>query len=135
MRTSLYRWFEQHVWAGDAIVGCLAFVVLVVNAADYRYDNYEAVLLLIVSAAPLFVRRSLTQLALIGSIVLLLANLAVIERPNFAVVLAPIAVHAAVVHGGSRTWGRVALVAGLVGSILAPIRWGYGGISPAPSPS
>ncbi|SDO72813.1 Signal transduction histidine kinase [Nakamurella panacisegetis] len=125
MRSSVYRWFERHVWAGDAIFGGLVFVVLVVNAAAYRSVDDAALLLLSVTAAPLFLRRSLPHLALLVSVVLLLANLAVIERPTFAVVLAPIAVHAAVVHGGSRVWGRAALTAGLLGSVLAPVRWGY----------
>ena len=130
MRTSVYRWFERHVWAGDAILGGLVFVVLVINASDYRYGGYKTVLLLIVSAAPLFVRRSLPQLALIGSIILLLANLDVFDSPTFAVVLAPVMVHAAVVHAGSRAWGRTALAVGLLGSVLAPLRWGYTGGEP-----
>ncbi len=125
MRRGVYRWFEAHVWAGDAIPAVLLLIVLSVNARAFLYAQPDAVPLLLLSALPLFFRRTFTQFALLLGVVLLSLNLWVIGEATFAVVLAPIMVHAAVVYAGPKVWGRVALTCGLIGAVLAPIRWGY----------
>ena len=125
MRTALYRWFEQHVWAGDAILGVLMLVALGVNAIDYRYSETGVVPFLLLGAAPLFVRRSSPEWALILGVGLLLINLRVLGSATVAVVLAPVLVHSSVAHARRRVWGRAALALGLLGALVAPVRWGY----------
>lgn len=125
MRTFVYRWFEQHVWAGDAVLGALMLVALWFNALDYRYTHPILVPFLLVSAAPMFIRRSSPQWAMILGVGLLLINLRVVESANVAVILAPVLVHSCVAHARSKTWGRAALTLGLLGALAAPIRWGY----------
>lgn len=125
MRTALYRWFEQHVWAGDAILGGLVLIALAFNALDYRNTEPTAVPILLASATPLFLRRSFPEWAFLLGAGLLVLNVRVLASPNVAVVLAPILVHSSVAHTRSRVWGRAALTLGLVGSFLAPLRWGY----------
>lgn len=125
MRKEVYRWFEQHVWAGDAILGLLLLVGLVITGADLRYTDPETLLLLLLCVVPVLLRRSATEFAIGSSIVLLGLHLWFIGSATAAVALAPLMVHAAVTHTRGRAWGRVALAAGLVGSVLAPVRWGY----------
>lgn len=125
MRKEVYRWFEQHVWAGDAILGALFLLTLVVSGVDLRFADPATFALLALSAAPVFLRRSATEIAVVLAVVLLGLNLWLIDSVTTAVVLAPLMVHAAVVHTSSRTWGRLALAAGLFGSVAAPLRWGY----------
>ena len=127
MRKEVYRWFEQHVWAGDAILGLLLLVVLGITERDLRYNDPETFLLLLLGAGPVFLRRSATELAVGSAIVLLGLDLYFLDAATAAVVLAPLMVHAAVTHTSGRAWGRVALAAGLFGSLLAPLRWGYRG--------
>lgn len=125
MRTSLYRWLEAHAWAGDAVFGLLLLTVLLVNSAEIRYSDPLSLLLLVACAAPVFLRRSFPRTALLLAIALLAINLLMVDRATFAVLLAPVMVHAAVAHVKAKAWGRSALAAGLIGSLLAPIRWGY----------
>lgn len=132
VRKGLYRWFEEHVWAGDAILAVLALVVLAVNAADYRGSDGALIYvpLLLVSSAPLFVRRSFPEVALVLGAVLLVVNLQAFDSATVPVALAPILVHSAVAHAPNKIWGRAALTLGLVGSVVAPIRWGYRSYEP-----
>lgn len=127
VRKGLYRWFEEHVWAGDAVLGVLALAVLAYDALDYRSSDSRLILvpLLLVSAAPLFVRRSCPEGAVVLGGVLLVVNLREFDSVTAAVVLAPVLVHSGVAHARNKVWGRAALTLGLLGSVVAPIRWGY----------
>ncbi|MET3807462.1 signal transduction histidine kinase [Nakamurella sp. UYEF19] len=125
MRKHVYRWFEQHVWAGDAILGVLMLVALVFSGADLRYSDAEVFPLLVLSAGPVFLRRSATRSAVTMAIALLGLNVLLVGEATAAVVLAPLMVHAAVAYTSGRFWGRFALAAGLLGSVAAPLRWGY----------
>lgn len=125
MRREVYRWFEEHAWAGDAILGLLMLVALGITGADLRYADHWAFLLLLLSALPVFLRRSATEFAVGSAIAFLVLNLALVSSATAAVALAPLMVHAAVAHIPGRAWGRWALGAGLIGSLAAPLRWGY----------
>ena len=125
MRREVYRWFEEHVWAGDAILGGLMLIALLISVSDLRYTQPEAFPLLVASAAPVFLRRSATEVAVVLAILLLGVNLWLIDTVTAAVVLAPLMVHAAVSYLPDRAWGRSALAAGLLGSLAGPPRWGY----------
>lgn len=125
MRTSVYRWLETHPAAGDSVLGVLLLTILSVESTELRYSDPRQVPFLIVCAAPVFLRRTHTRTALLLAIALLATNLLVVDRATFAVVLAPVMVHAAVAHLPTRAGGWVALAAGLIGSLLAPTRWGY----------
>jgi signal transduction histidine kinase len=125
MRKGVYRWLEQHVWAGDAVLGVAVLIGLLISARDVLYTDPEAVPVLLLSAVPVFLRRSVTEFAVAAAIALLGLNLWLLTSVTAAVVLAPLMVHAAVSYIPGRGWGRWALAAGLVGSVLAPVRWGY----------
>jgi len=125
VRTALYRWFERHRWAGDGILAVLFEVALLINSVSYFQRHEVASAVLALSGVPLSVRRSRPEVAVLASCGLLLLNLWFIDTPTVAVLLAPLMVHAAVAHARRRAWGRLALVMGLIGSVSAPLRWGY----------
>lgn len=124
MRSQLYRWFEQHQWAGDALLAFAFFVVLAVNSRYFPSEPFAPPVLLL-ATLPLLFRRSRPELALGLAVAVLLLHLSVIAETSFAVALAPIVVHSTVAHARSAFWGRLALAAGLAGSVLGPVRWGY----------
>ena len=123
MRSVLYRWFEQRPWAGDAVLATGFLIALAINAAYLPDGPFAPALML--AAIPLFFRRSRPELALVLAVAVLVVLLGLLREVSVAVVLAPIMVHAAVARARSPFWGRAALVAGLVGSVLGPFRWGY----------
>ncbi len=125
VRKAIYRWFSDHVWAGDGILGGLLLATSAVNALDYRHSEPIASVLLLVSAAPVFLRRSAPEFAFTLGAGLLALNLWLLDSPTFAVVLAPVLVHSCVAHARNRSWGRASLAVGLIGALVAPLRWGY----------
>jgi len=125
VRAALYQWFERHRWAGDGILAAAFFIALLVSSFTFGSTDRDVVPILLVSAAPLLVRRTQPEIALVAGCLVLLGNVAQIGSLTPAVLLAPVLVHAAVAYSSSRVWGRVALAAGLVGSVLGPIRWSY----------
>jgi len=128
VRPALYRWLEQHRWAGDGILAVLLLIVLSVNlfgTVPYFRDGGVGGWVLGLSWVPLLVRRTLPEIALVTSCALLLLNLRFLGTPTPAVLLVPVMVHAAVVYCHRKVWARAALVLGLIGSVLGPLRWGY----------
>ncbi len=130
MRRTVYRWFEQHRWAGDAILASLALIALLVNAAQFR-SRSPLFLVMLAGSLPLYLRRSRPEWAVCLGVLLLLANLRLFDLPTVEVGLAPVLVHTAVAHAPQRFWGRIAVVLGLLGSAAGPLRWGYGAGDPA----
>ncbi len=124
MRSAAYRWFEEHPWAGDALLGCAFGVGLAVDALLFGQELPAAPVLL-VSALPLFLRRTRPELAFLAATLVMLLHLWSLPGPTAAVALAPLIVHSTVAHARPAGWGRAALVVGLIGSVLGPIRWGY----------
>jgi hypothetical protein len=103
VRTSLYRLFGEHAWVGDGIFAGPLTVILIVNCAAFHHTEPTAIPLLIASGGPLFIRRSSPRVALVTGVVLLTLTVALIDRPTFTVVLAPILAHAAVAYVPDRS--------------------------------
>lgn len=124
MRSAAYRWFEEHPSAGDALLGCGFAVALLVDALLFGQRLPGAPVLLL-AAAPLFLRRSWPELAFLTGAAVMLLHLWALPGPTAAVALVPLVVHGTVAYARPIGWGRAALVVGLIGSVLGPARWGY----------
>jgi len=124
MPKAVYRWLERNRWAGDAALATAFLIILLIEqqAVD---GSRSRIAFAFVTAFPLYFRRNFPEIALVLSIGVMMVNLRFIGEPTVSIALVPAMVHAAVAYAGNRNWGRLALLAGLAGSVLAPLRWGY----------
>lgn len=135
MLRDMNRWFEEHRWAGDALIAAPLLVVLgatsvgttVLTGGPYHQwnyvTNYSSVVMTVALVLPLFLRRSYPLLVLLTTIAFTLMQAVFIQDPVPGDAVVPIVVHAAAAYIPDRRWRYTALIAGLVGSVVAAVQW------------
>ena len=103
-------------------------VALVVTAPYVTYPAAAAASLLLASALAL--RRTLPKVALAIGAAGALAQLVAVPNPMVGIVVVPALVYSAA-RWGDRTDGQSALMLGLVGAVLGPVRWALSVGSPS----
>ncbi len=127
MVSRIFRWFDQHTWAGDAVLATILVIPIVgvyLLAAGNR-TSWAAPVLAFLMLAPLYFRRRFPTYVVVATVlVCLLSVMFGRGEPSFdplaSIIAVPIVVHAAVKYGPRPLWW-FSLGAGLVGSILAPL--------------
>lgn len=129
------RWFEEHRWAGDALLAGTLLVVLgiasvgetVLTGGHYYQWNSGitgvSTVMTVALVLPLFLRRSFPLLVLLATIALALMQAVFVGDPVPGDAVVPIVVHAAAAYIPDRRWRYTALGAGLVGSVVAAVQW------------
>lgn len=127
MSRDVNRWFEEHRWAGDALIAAPLLVLLTtIAAAQYYYSGpVRVVLLTVLLVLPLFARRTFPLATLFATVALCLLQLAVAPFAVPGDVVIPIVVHAAAAYIPDRRWGYAAFTAASVGSVIAAAQWGW----------
>lgn len=109
------RWVWDVVLAGTVVV-CFVFPTLLMASAWVG-------LLGLLMVVPLILRRHFPEVTLATTSFIGLIHVALLDVPTGAVVVAPIVVYTAA-RWCSQQWGRLGLLAGIVGSVLGGVRWG-----------
>ncbi|PRZ41498.1 signal transduction histidine kinase [Antricoccus suffuscus] len=127
MGSRIFRWFDRHTWAGDAV---LATILIVPIVGAYLFaagsgTSWAAPLMSFLMLAPLYFRRRFPAYVVIATVIVCLISVAFWHEqtafdPLASIIAVPIVVHAAVKYGPRPLWW-FSLGAGLVGSILAPL--------------
>jgi len=134
MLRDVNRWFEEHRWAGDALLAGTLLVVLGIasvgmaglGGAYYSWSYGVAgarTMMTVALVLPLFLRRSFPVLVLLSAFALTLIQAVFIQAPVPGDAVVPIVVHAAAAYIPDRRWGYAALGSGLVGSVIAALQW------------
>ena len=100
---------------------CLAVGVSLLAAVFVGSDG-EAMIATVVLCSSLMLRRSQPAVALALGVLGALGLLAFAGTPSFAIVVVPMLIYA-LARWSSARLGQLALVAGLIGSVLGPLRW------------
>jgi len=106
-------------FAFDFVLCVLVAMVVALPYTDYSPFGAAASVVL---ASSLMMRRLVPRVALAVGTVAALAQLFAQSTPMLGIVVVPILVYSAARWGG-RELGQTALVLGLVGAVLGPIRW------------
>ena len=127
MVSRIFRWFDRHPWAGDAV---LATILIVPIVGVYLFaagggTSWAAPALSFLMLAPLYFRRRFPTYVVIATVIVCLISVLFWHGqsgfdPLVSIIAVPIVVHAAVKYGPRPLWWFT-LGAGLVGSILAPL--------------
>lgn len=125
----LYAWSRAHPSAIDATLAATVFVVFGLPGA--LLTGWQGLLIGVLTAAPLAVRRRWPAGVLAWTVGVSLLQLVLLERPLLVNVVQPIVVYSVAVHGRSHRVRVAALVAGLSGAVLGPWRWLHGSGVPA----
>ncbi len=111
-------------WAFDFTL-CAAVAMLTLTSTAMLGASGLGLLAGLLTVAPLMIRRTLPALALAVGVVGALSTLAASSAPPLCVVAVPILVYSLARFASPRL-GRLALTAGLLGSLLGPGRWVLG---------
>lgn len=109
------HWVWDVVLAGTVVVFVIFPTLLMASA--------WVGLLGLLMVVPLVLRRHFPEVTLAATAFVGLVHVAVVDVPTGAVVVAPIVVYT-VARWCSQQWGRLGLLAGIVGSVLGGVRWG-----------
>lgn len=126
----LFRWFDRHTWAGDAILATVLTVPITAGylvAAGTGNTPWWAPAIAFLMLVPLYFRRQAPVAVTIATALVCLASLPFGDgnsgrAPLASVVVVPVVVYAAVKYGPRPLWW-FCLGAGAVGSVLGPIMW------------
>jgi len=126
MTTQVTRepFIRDRSWAFDfALCTVVALIVVTPFVAE---STTEAVLSLLL-VLPLMLRRQAPRVALTVGILAALAHLVLLAGPTASVVAVPILIYS-MARWKPGVLGRIAVLVGLAGSVLGPLRWifGYG---------
>lgn len=126
MLRDVTRWFEEHRWAGDAVLAAPLMTLLgFIAVTSASYQSSVAVVFTFLLVAPLFVRRTFPIATLLVTVSVCLLQMAFMPLPVPGDVVIPIVVHAAAAYIPGRRWGLAALAAGLVGAMGAAAQWAW----------
>jgi len=135
MLRDVNRWFEEHRWAGDALLAGTLLVVLgiasvgVTTVTGRSYDAWSygvagaRTTMTVALVLPLFLRRSYPVLVLLTTVGFMVLQTLFIQTPVAGDAVVPIVVHAAAAYIPDRRWGYAALGSGVVGSAIAAAQW------------
>ncbi len=123
MRQNIYRWFDRNQWAADV---SLTLVLLVFGFGFWFNSGTTDNILSLLAIVPLLFRRTFPVQVLIASITIELIILLLSDTILFGSLAVFPVIHASVVYAPSRLWGRIALIAGLLGAVAGPVRWETG---------
>lgn len=128
MVSRIFRWFDRHTWAGDAVLATILILAIAgayLLAAARSDTSWAAPLMSLLMLAPLYFRRRFPTYVVIATVIVCLISVLFWHGqsgfdPLASIIAVPIVVHAAVKYGPRPLWW-FSLGAGLVGSILAPL--------------
>lgn len=122
MLADLRRWFEENRWAGDAALATALLVTLLFFSL-FLYPFYAGVPFTFLLVLPLYFRRTAPEVVTFLTAALCAIQILLLAYPIAGDFVVPFVVYNAAAHIADRRWGRFALGIGIVGSILASIRW------------